>query len=171
MSDATVDDNPNAEVAVIDGGPLKGLAATPARSASAASMRCVAAKDREGWLALFAEDALVEDPVGPSPLSPEGTGHRGRDAIGAFWDMTIALIDVEFDIRGSYSAGNECANVGVIHSRLPGGMSMHTEGVFTYVLDDEGLLSNLRAHWDFGAAMATLAAAADTTTPDQRAQA
>src|SRR5690606_33867080 len=58
----------------------------PARSASIASMTAVEAGDRDGWLALFAPDAVVEDPIGPSPFDPEGKGHHGRDAIAAFYD-------------------------------------------------------------------------------------
>ena len=37
------------------------------------------AEDRDGWLALFTDDAVLEDPVG-SPA------HEGRDALAAFWD-------------------------------------------------------------------------------------
>jgi steroid Delta-isomerase len=37
------------------------------------------AGDREGWLALFTEDAVLEDPVGSPP-------HVGGEAIAAFWD-------------------------------------------------------------------------------------
>ena len=55
----------------------------PARDASLRSMQAVEAGDRSAWLALFAEDAVVEDPIGPSPFDPEGDGHRGREAIAA----------------------------------------------------------------------------------------
>ena len=51
--------------------------AHPAQSASIQSMRNVRAKKRDAWLALFAADAVVQDPVGQSPLDPVGEGHRG----------------------------------------------------------------------------------------------
>lgn len=41
------------------------------------------AGDREGWLALFADGAVLEDPVGSPP-------HEGREAIAAFWDAVHA---------------------------------------------------------------------------------
>lgn len=41
------------------------------------------ADDREGWLALFTDDAVLEDPVGSTP-------HEGREAIAAFWDTVHA---------------------------------------------------------------------------------
>ena len=33
-------------------------------------MAAVEAGDRDAWLALFADDAVVEDPVGPSASTP-----------------------------------------------------------------------------------------------------
>lgn len=130
--------------------------AHPARDAARASMDFVQRKAREEWLGLFTDDAVVEDPVGPSPLDEQGVGHRGKEAIGAFWDATIANIDVAFDIRESYAAGNECANVGTITSYLPGGQQMQTDGVFVYRVDDDGKLVSLRAFWEFERAIATL---------------
>jgi steroid delta-isomerase len=40
------------------------------------------AKDREGWLDCFADDAVQEDPVGSEP-------NVGREAIGRFYDTAI----------------------------------------------------------------------------------
>jgi hypothetical protein len=41
------------------------------------------ADDGEGWLALFTDDAVLEDPVGSPP-------HQGRAAIAGFWDAVHA---------------------------------------------------------------------------------
>jgi hypothetical protein len=110
-------------------------------------MDAVRRKDREGWLALFAEDGVVEDPVGPSPLDPSGAGHRGHEGIGRFWDATIAgLTKVEFAIHDSFASGDECANVATIYAHLPGGDVMRTDGVF----------GSLRAHWEWDRAIATI---------------
>ena len=49
---------------------------SPALSASQSSWRCVQAHDREGWLALMADDVVIEDPIGKSVTNPEGTGIR-----------------------------------------------------------------------------------------------
>ena len=43
-----------------------------ARDLGQASMAAVEAGDRQAWLGLFAEDAVVEDPIGPSAFDPEG---------------------------------------------------------------------------------------------------
>lgn len=113
-------------------------------------MVAVEAGDRAAWLSLFAADAVVEDPIGPSPFDPEGSGHHGVEAIGAFYDTVIGPNEsVRFDIRESWAAGDEVANVGTISTTLPhGGGTVHTDGVFTYRVDAEGRLVALRAYWE-----------------------
>ena len=73
----------------------------PARSASQRSYSAVAKGDLEEWLTVYAEDALLEDPVGPSMFDAEGTGHRGHEGIRAFWNLAIAPVDTfHFEIDG-----------------------------------------------------------------------
>jgi steroid delta-isomerase len=129
----------------------------PARVASRRSMDAVTRGAKDEWLTLFAPDAVVEDPIGPSPLDPAGEGHRGLAAIAAFWDRTIAQAErFEFTIDDSFAAGDEVANVGTISAYLPGGMRVDTEGVFTYRVGPDGLIRALRAFWEVDRAMATL---------------
>ena len=112
----------------------------PARRAAFASMTAVTAGEKEAWLDLFAPDAVVEDPVGPSFFDEEGKGHHGRDGISAFWDKTIGNVErFEFTIRDSHAAGDECANVGTITTYLPGGYRVDTDGVFVYRVGEDGL--------------------------------
>ena len=129
----------------------------PARIAATRSMDAVSRRSKEDWLALFADDAIVEDPVGPSMFDPSGTGHRGREAISAFWDKAIALPErFEFDIADSFAAGNEVANVGTISAFFPGDTRVDTEGVFVYRVNEAGLIVSLRAYWETERTMATL---------------
>ena len=127
-----------------------------ARRAAFASMTAVSGGDKQAWLALFAPDGVVEDPVGPSMFDAEGKGHHGREGIGAFWDMTIAnVLRFEFVIRDSHAAGDECANVGTITTYLPGGYRVDTDGVFVYRVSEDGLIASMRAFWEVDRAMAT----------------
>ncbi len=132
----------------------------PARAASQRSMQAVVAKTKEAWIDLFTDDAIIEDPVGISPLDPEGKGHRGKAAIATFWDTHIALPDIHFDIRHSYACGNEVANVGAITTTLPNGTKAVAEGVFVYRVNDHGKLVSLRAFWEFEKMLATMTAPA-----------
>lgn len=121
----------------------------PARRAGLLSQRHVANGDREAWLALFADDAVVQDPVGPSPLDPTGKGHRGKQAIAAFWDGVIAKGRVSFDYPKSFAAGDECAFTGTVINAFPGGREFRAQGVFVYRVNEEGKLVSLRAYWEF----------------------
>jgi len=124
-----------------------------ARELARRSQAAVAAKDRSAWLGLFADDAVVQDPIGPSPLDPSGAGHRGAAAIAAFYDTVIATAEqIMFEIERSYLCGDEVADVGVIRTVLPGGrQAAVVHGVFTYRSNGDGKLAALRAFWEFDA--------------------
>ena len=129
----------------------------PARRASQASYAAVVAKDKERWLSLFADDAVLEDPVGPSFFDPEGTGHRGKEAIGGFWDIAIAPVEeFTFTIRDSFANGNACANVGTFSTRLEDGTCADTDLIAVYRLDDDGRIRSMCAHWEVERTMGTL---------------
>jgi hypothetical protein len=128
----------------------------PARAASIRSIQCVQSKDREGWLSLWDEQAVIEDPVGPSPLDPAGRGQRGIEAIAAFYDRVIAPSELRFCIRQSFACGSECANVGTITTRLTNGSVSRTELVMVYRVNDSGKVVSLRAYWEFDQTMASI---------------
>ena len=129
----------------------------PARDAALASISAVARRDKDEWLALFADDAVLEDPVGPSVFDPEGQGHRGIEGVLGFWDIAIAKSErIEFFIEDSFACGNEVANTGTITTTMPDGSVMDAEGVFSYRVNDAGKIVALRAFWEFDRAVATL---------------
>jgi steroid Delta-isomerase len=112
------------------------------------SMHTIENKDRDGWLALFEDDAVVEDPIGPSMLDPEGRGQRGKDAIATFYDTIIASSDkIEFHIERTYDCGVEVANVGEIHITMGDKVGI-CPIVSTYRASPDGKLSALRAYWE-----------------------
>ena len=61
------------------------------------------AHDREGWLALMADDVVVEDPIGKSITNPDGTGVRGKDGVAEFYDTNIAANQLTHHLRGDVS--------------------------------------------------------------------
>ncbi|MDP3714374.1 MAG: nuclear transport factor 2 family protein [Mycobacteriales bacterium] len=128
----------------------------PARAAALASRAAVEAKDKAAWLALWAEDGVIQDPVGVSPLDPTGLGHRGAAAREAFWESNIAGTGITFDIRDSHAAGDECANVVSLSLDLGGGASAVCDCVIVYKVDGDGKLLSLRAFWEYERMMATL---------------
>jgi steroid Delta-isomerase len=122
-----------------------------ARDLARRSQAAVRAKDRSTWLSLFAPDAVVQDPVGPSPFDASGVGHHGAAAIASFYDTVIAPNElITFEIERSYLCGDEVADVGVIRTVLPGGKhAAIVHGVYTYRSNGAGQIAALRAFWEF----------------------
>lgn len=136
----------------------------PARRVSLLSRQYVHRHDKAGWLGLFAEDGVIEDPIGVSPLDPNGQGHRTPAAREAFWDRNIANSDIKITIHHSYAAGNEVANHVTLDIIVPIGnkkFRQQTTGIFTYKVDDSGKLLALRGYWEFEESMKTLREVAD----------
>lgn len=131
----------------------------PARTAARDSMTAVAERRKDDWLALFAPDALVEDPVGPSMLDADGRGHRGVEGISEFWDKNFGAISrFHFLVKDSFANGPCCANVATITMWLgEGGATMKVDMVSIYTVNEKGEITSLRAHWEPDRAMATIA--------------
>jgi steroid delta-isomerase len=128
----------------------------PARNAALRSYDAVIRKDKEAWLANFAADGWIEDPVGPSIFDPDGNGHHGAEGRARFWDITIGTMSrFVFEIQDSFVSGDECANVGVIHTTSPNGWTASTAGVFVYRVDQDGKIVSLRAYWEMDRVVAT----------------
>lgn len=123
----------------------------PARTASMRSYSAVAKGDLAEWLTVYAEDCVLEDPVGRSMFDTEGTGHHGHAGISAFWEQAIAPIGTfAFEINDSFANpdGNTCANVGRIRTSFPDGSHTTTELVMVYVVDDAGRVRSMKAFWE-----------------------
>ncbi len=123
---------------------------TPAMAASQASWRCVQSHDRDGWLALMADDVVIEDPIGPSVTNPDGRGVRGKEAVAAFYDTNIAANNLTVTCEETFpsSSPNEIAHILVLRSRFENGFTSAVRGVFCYRVDDEGKIANMRGYWN-----------------------
>ena len=114
---------------------------TTAKELAETSLRLTKERDRDGWIALFAPDAVVEDPVGGKP-------HRGTAAITDFVDFTISTVEsFDYEIERSYSGGNEEAMV--IHFTIvAAGTKLDMDVVNIYTASDDGKIQSLRSFWD-----------------------
>jgi ketosteroid isomerase-like protein len=129
----------------------------PARRASQLSLDAVGRKAKAEWLALYAPDAVLEDPVGPSPFDEAGKGHHGTEGLGAFWDAVIAPVArFRFVVHDSFANGPHCANVATFTTELPDGSLADTELVSVYRLNADGLIDSMRAHWEMERTFASL---------------
>jgi hypothetical protein len=117
------------------------------------SPACVAAQDKAGWLALFASDGSVEDPVGSAVNRRGGHPHprTGEDDLGRFWDTFIAGNEIRFEVKADRFGGNELARDVVIHTRLSTGMAIEVPAYLVYeIVEERGepRVQRLRACWD-----------------------
>jgi ketosteroid isomerase-like protein len=114
---------------------------TTARELAETSLRLTKARDRDGWLGLFAPDAVVEDPVG-------GGEHRGIEAITEFYDSTVSMAEsFDYEIERAYLCGNEAAVV-IRFAIVAAGMKLVMDAVNIYTANDDGRLLSLRSWWD-----------------------
>jgi steroid Delta-isomerase len=120
-----------------------------AQRAAALSARYASERKKTAWLELYAEDAIIQDPVGVSPLDPSGLGHRGREALSRFWDMVIAPGNMTYRIRESYPCADECANVWTLTNRMSGGVEITVDLVSIYKVNPQGKLLAMRAYWSY----------------------
>ena len=114
------------------------------------SVKYAQAKNREAWLALYHDDAVVCDPVGKSPLDPAGNGHRGKAALAEFFDNVIASAAVtihtgEHKVSGKYS----CAVPMQAVNDLGEGAVITVDMIAVYHVDEAGLILSMQAYWDW----------------------
>ena len=102
-------------------------------------VRALNARDLEAIVALYADEATVEDPVGTEPL-------RGREAIRAFYARSVAL-PLEVRLEGQVRvAGRECAfpfSVSVVYQ----GRRSTFHPIDTFRFDAEGRIVEMRAYF------------------------
>lgn len=126
----------------------------PAIKANIASTTLASQGNKQGWLALYADDALLKDPVGISPLEPSGEGHKGKAAIEAFWDNIIGPSNISIEVKQRIISGpKNCAILQDVVNDMGNGKTTRVEMIATYAVNDEGLISEMHAYWDFDALM------------------
>ena len=99
--------------------------------------------DRDGWLALWAADATMEDPVG-SPV------RHGIDSIAEFYDQSQASADsVELRADGPVIVlGNEASFRFFARPTL-GGVAFSLPAIDVMRFDDDARITSQRAFVDF----------------------
>ena len=129
----------------------------PAIKANIQSVQFAAQGNKAAWLALYAEDALLQDPVGISPLEPTGNGHKGKAAIEAFWDMIIAPSNISLNVKQRIMSGPlNCAVMQEVVNDMGNGKTTTVDMIATYAVNNEGLIVEMCAYWDFDALMAQM---------------
>ena len=114
------------------------------------SMNAVKAKDKEGWLALFEDDAVVEDPVGGfDPWDLTGEGQRGKDAIGKFYDtFSASQAAMDFAVEHLVGCGQEAACFVTMTFTSTDGTARSSKMINIYKMSPNGKIASLRSFWN-----------------------
>ena len=108
-----------------------------------ASPAAVADQDKQRWLALWARNYVLEDPVGSRPV-------RGA-ALSRFWDTFIDGNDIRFEVHADFRAGDRVLRDVTIRTVLPTGAGATTPAHLLYELvceDGRLRIRRMAAHWE-----------------------
>lgn len=108
------------------------------------SPAAVARHDKAAWLELFAEQSLVNDPVG-------SRAHTDADARDRFYDTFIAPNDIRFDVAHDIVCGRTVARDVVIRITMGTGLEVTVPAHLRYELVEQGgdlRIAGLFAHWE-----------------------
>ncbi len=135
---------------------LRAASTTPSRDAllraAKASPETAAAHDKEGWLALYSDDAVVEDPVG-TPASRKGSRPgRWGDELGRFYEAFIAASSIDMVTRRNIVSDMYVFRAVDIHTtNLKTGMKMKVPANLLYEIVPRGdglAIRRMQAHWE-----------------------
>jgi len=101
----------------------------------------VDAGDIDGILALYAEDATVEDPVGQAPF-------RGIGAIGEFYRQGLGRMKVSAALTGPVRAThNGCGAMPFRVDLTWDGRACSLQVIDVMEFDEQGLIRSMKAFW------------------------
>jgi steroid delta-isomerase len=93
--------------------------------------------DLDGIMAMFTEDAVVEDPVG-------GNRHEGKEAIRQFYSAVIAALTIE--LRGPICvASNHCAFLLLVRHDFEE-HSKYLDATDCFTFDEAGKIADMKAY-------------------------
>lgn len=109
-----------------------------------AHCRMLSAHDKEGWLSLWADDAVLEDPVGVDT-------YRGKEVLATvFWGLIEKLAPMKIWLeRDVIVCGNEA--IGILHGVVSpdGQLSRVGPIVDHFTFNEAGAITSMRAFWKY----------------------
>ena len=110
------------------------------RATAQSYVDALVAGDLEAVMALYADDATVEDPVGG------GNVHEGAEAIRAFYSSVTAL-KIEAKVLETRVCGNDLLFNFEITTHFDGGSKATINVWDLMVHNDQGKVASMRAYW------------------------
>lgn len=108
--------------------------------------------NKQAWLDLFDDNAVVADPVGISPFDDKGEGHHGKAAIEAFWDNIIGPAKLHMEPHSRIESGEyHCAVSMTATNTLSPEIKTTVPMMTCYEVNAEGKLIKIQAFWSWAA--------------------
>lgn len=109
------------------------------RSTVRAYIEMMCRSDIDGIMALYADDASAEDPVGGTPV-------QGIDALRSFYSMVAPALQVE--LTGPICvAGNECA-FPLLAQLTMDDNTQYLDATDVLCFNEDGKITSMRAFWN-----------------------
>ena len=103
------------------------------------------------WLTLFADDAVIHDPVGSVPA-------EGANALTEVWKMVhVSFESISLEPVHTFYGGNGAAVKWDGRGRGSTGNEVRFEGISVFEVADDGRIQTLMTYWDPAAMMIELA--------------
>ena len=120
------------------------------RAAVEAYYSAVSAGDIDAAVAMFADGAVMRDPVGMPPATDAAARRQRYDGIALAFE-TFAVTPVQI-VASAGEAGARWTARG--KSRT--GRDISFDGISTFVFDEHGRIAQMSAYWDVSAIIASL---------------
>lgn len=110
----------------------------------------MSAMSLQGWREIFAEDALVFDPVGKPPIKPKEDAEKFFAIIANFFETLELSQDHTFIID------NEAAVKWTMKILAKNGKQARAQGISVFTINEAGKIQQVSSYWDEGTTMAQL---------------
>lgn len=110
----------------------------------------MAAMHAEGWLGIFAEDAVIHDPVGTPPK------HVHQDARQFFKVLANVFEKIELSKDNIFFVKDGAAVKWTMRVFAKNGRNVTAEGISVFEINDTGKLQKVSSYWDEAAMMMKL---------------
>lgn len=110
----------------------------------------MAAMNAEGWLEIFAEDAVIHDPVGDPPRHVHKDSHQFFKVLSSFFETIELSKDDIFFVK------NGAAVKWTMRVVAKNDRHVTAEGISIFEISDNGKIQTVSSYWDEAAMMAKL---------------
>ncbi|MEM1168406.1 MAG: nuclear transport factor 2 family protein [Cyanobacteria bacterium P01_H01_bin.35] len=108
------------------------------------------AMNAQGWLEIFAEDAVICDPVDKPPMNAKSDGEKLFALFSKFYDK------LELTPNNIFIAGNGAAVKWKMQVVAKNGKEAVAEGISVFEINENGTIQKLSSYWDEAAMLAQI---------------